>query len=309
MNHPLYNFSNNQKTLGKGLGALIPGKEQKKSEERGTMAPVNYFSKMSAGSANQIIHVAPAQIKPNPYQPRKNFSREDLDSLKLSIKNYGILQPLLVTRTLGGGYELVAGERRLRAATELGLSEVPIIVRTTKDLEKLELSLVENIQREDLNPIEKARAYKQLMDDFNLTQEEAAKRIGIARSTFGNVLRLLNLPGEIQMAVVGGKISEGQAKAMLGVEKGEQQIKIMQKVQNDNLTVDEIERAARQIRVKAHKRNIKKDSQTENWEREMQRALGTRVTIRRRGQSGGGVVEIEFYSEEELRGIAQKITE
>jgi len=145
-------------------------------------------------------------------QPRQNFADEPLRELVNSILEHGILQPLVVTQTMAGKYELLAGERRLRASKELNLKTVPIIIRQARDLEKLELSLIENIQREDLNPIERAQSFKQLIDNFHLTQEEASKRLGINRSTLNNTLRLLNLPTDIQISLAEGKISEGQAK-------------------------------------------------------------------------------------------------
>lgn len=306
MNHPLYNQPMNNRTLGRGLGSLIPSKEQRTTNIKKPVSQASYLPKTKAGVSNQILHVSPKQIKANPYQPRKNFEDKGLESLRNSIREHGILQPLVVTQTMGGQYELVAGERRLRAAQALSLKTVPVIVRTARDLEKLELSLVENIQRKDLNPIEKAEAYKQLMDNFSLTQEEASKRLGIARSTLNNNLRLLNLSSEIQVEIASGKISEGQAKVMLSVPDQKQQKKIFDKARTGELTVKDVEKEVRRVRVKSHTREIKKDPQVQAWERDMQQVLGTRVYIRRRGQEGG-IVEIEYYSEEELKGIVENI--
>ncbi|HRY63562.1 MAG TPA: ParB/RepB/Spo0J family partition protein, partial [Patescibacteria group bacterium] len=192
---------NSSRPLGRGLSSLIPKKNVPSGSDNHQHSPINpasYFPKSVSGVSNQILQVPPSLIQINPYQPRQEFEPLALESLKNSIREHGIIQPLVVTQTMGGKYELVAGERRLRASRELNLKTVPVIVRTAKDLEKLELSLIENIQREDLNPIEKAEAYKQLIDNFSLTQEEAAKRLGIARSTLNNNLRLLNLPVDIQ---------------------------------------------------------------------------------------------------------------
>jgi len=299
----------NNKPLGRGLNSLIPKKNSFTLSDK-VKRPVSsaaYFPKNNAGQANQIIHVSPNQIIINPYQPRQKFGEHALESLKKSIQQHGILQPLVVTQTMGGKYELVAGERRLRAAKELNLKKVPVIVRTVKDLEKLELSLIENIQREDLNPIEKANAYKQLIDNFHLTQEETAKRLGIARSTLNNTLRLLQLPPEIQKDIASGKISEGQAKLILSLNNPQQQQKIIQRAKQANYTVKDVEREVKRIKVKSHIRQIKKDPQINAWERELQQSLGTKVSIRKRGQQGG-VIEIEFYSDEELNELVNKLT-
>lgn len=297
----------NQNSLGRGLSALIPKKTDAfpATERSVPINPASYFPKAHAGVANQILQVPPTLIQINPYQPRKEFRSPALESLKNSIREHGILQPLVVTQTMGGKYELVAGERRLRAARELNLKTVPVIIRAAKDLEKLELSLIENIQREDLNPIERAMAYKQLLDNFNLTQEEAAKRLGIARSTLNNSLRLLNLPPDIQTALADGRISEGQAKLILSAGPLENQKKIFNRAEAGNLTVKEVEHEVKKIKVKAYARANKKNPTLASWESRLSSALGTKVAIRHRG--AGGVVEIEFYSEEELQNIVANL--
>ncbi|HOZ36924.1 MAG TPA: ParB/RepB/Spo0J family partition protein [bacterium] len=302
------NSQSSSSSLGRGLSALIPKKTDglNATERRTPINPASYFPKAQAGVSNQILQVPPTLIQINPYQPRKEFRSPALESLKNSIREHGILQPLVVTQTMGGKYELVAGERRLRAARELNLKTVPVIIRAAKDLEKLELSLIENIQREDLNPIERAEAYRQLLDNFNLTQEEAAKRLGIARSTLNNSLRLLNLPSDIQEALAGGKISESQAKLILGAGPVETQKKIFNRAQEGNLTVKDVEREVKKIKVKSYLRTPKKDPTVAGWENRLSSELGTKVSIRRRGSSGG-VVEIEFYSDEELESIIGKI--
>ncbi len=303
--NPFINQNNsNQNSLGRGLSSLIPKKNNPSlSPERrpGPVSAASYFPKSVSGVSNQILQISPALIQVNPYQPRKEFEPNALESLKNSIREHGILQPLTVTQTMGGKYELVAGERRLRASRELNLKTVPVIVRTAKDLEKLELSLIENIQREDLNPIEKAVAYKQLIDNFSLTQEEAAKRLGIARSTLNNNLRLLNLPADIQLGLASGKISESQAKLILSVAEADQK-KIFSRAKEGNLTVKDVEREVKKVKVKSYLRANKKDPNLVGWESRLSSELGTKVSIRHRG-SEGGVIEIEFYSEEELRSL------
>ncbi len=299
-------MTDNQKILGRGLSSLIPKKDTSSDDIRQPVSPAAYFPKSKAGISNQILHIPPAQIKLNPYQPRQKFGTNSLEELKNSIRQHGILQPLIVTQTMGGKYELIAGERRLRSARELNLKTVPIIIRTAKDLEKLELSLIENIQREDLNPIEKAEAYKQLIDNFHLTQEQTAKRLGIHRSTLNNSLRLLQLPTDIQQALANGKIFESQAKLILSLTNQQDQQKIFNKAKGGNLTVKDTEREVRRVKVKSHTRTVKKDPQLANWETELQQALGTKVKIRRRGKQGG-VIEVEYYSDEELKGILDNI--
>ncbi len=295
------------KPLGRGLSSLIPKKNNSANNVlRRPVSAASYLPKSNAGRANQIIYVSPNQIVINPYQPRQKFGEFALESLKKSIQQHGILQPLVVTQTMAGKYELVAGERRLRAAKELGLKKVPVIVRTVKDLEKLELSLIENIQREDLNPIEKAMAYKQLIDNFHLTQEKAAKRLGIARTSLNNTLRLLQLPDDIQQDIASGKISEGQAKLILSLNNSQQQQKIIQRAKQANYTVKDVEREVKRIKVKGHARQTQKDSRLSGWEERLQSKLGTKVKIRKRGRQGG-VIEIEFYSAEELESILNSL--
>jgi len=296
----------NNQILGRGLSSLIPKKEDSNKNIRGPVSPASYLPKVNSGVSNQIIHTSPDQININPYQPRKNFNESALASLRNSIKEHGIIQPLIVTQTMAGKYELVAGERRLRAAKELNLKTVPVIVRTAKDLEKLELSLIENIQREDLNPIERAKGCQQLIENFHLTQEEAAKRLGIVRSTLANTLRLLHLPVNIQIALANSEISEGQAKLIVGVAGDNVQQKIFDKTKHNNLTVKDTEREIKRVKVKTYTRLIKKDPQIENWEYQLRQILATKVNIRKRG-SQGGIVEIEYYSDEELKGIIDNI--
>jgi len=296
----------NNQTLGRGLSSLIPKKEDPNKNIRGPVSPASYLPKTNFGISNQIVHISPNQININPYQPRQNFNESALASLRNSIKEHGIIQPLIVTQTMAGKYELVAGERRLRAAKELNLKTVPVIVRTAKDLEKLELSLIENIQREDLNPIERAKGYRQLIENFHLTQEEAAQRLGIIRSTLTNTLRLLHLPANIQIALASGEISESQAKLIVGVASDNAQQKIFDKTKYSNLTVRDTAREIKRVKVKAYTRLIKKDPQIENWEYQLRQILGTKVNIRKRGFQGG-IVEIEYYSDEELKGIIDNI--
>lgn len=301
-----------EKTLGRGLGSLIPKKSFSKeiSQPSKTISttsarPVLSKISMPADVSDKIIQMPVAEIKPNPLQPRKRFNFEELEDLVNSIKEYGIIQPLIVTATKGG-YELVAGERRLRAAQKLGLKTVPVLIRETKDLEKLELSLIENIQRQDLNPIERAEAYQKLVKEFGLTQEQAAKRLAKPRSVVTNTLRLLELPADIQRAVAEGRINEGHAKVLLGLQTSTQQQTLFRKILYEKLTVRGIETEVKKIQVKKYERGSGIDVNLKARQEAMARALGTKVKIKKTGLLGGQIV-IDFYSEEELDEIVKKI--
>jgi len=283
-----------QQGLGRGLSSLIPPKIDK-----------SIFPKDSEVlSEDMILRVAVGKIKANPHQPRSNFDHESLEDLTNSIKEHGILQPLILSST-DTGYELIAGERRLRAAQLLELKTVPAIIRDIKEQQKLEIALVENIQRKDLNSIEEAVAFQRLIDEFNLTQEEAAKRVGKSRSVIANTLRLLSLPSEIQKALINGKINYSTARLIVGIPPGER-LKLFKKIMSQDLTVRAVEGEARKISVKKHFRKDK-DPNLVELEEKLQSALNTKATIKKSGDSGQ--ISIEFYSEDELQEIIKKITE
>jgi len=246
------------------------------------------------------------QIEQNPLQPRENFDHSELEELINSIKKHGILQPLIVTQKTSGSYQLIAGERRLRASEVLELETVPCLIRKAEELEKLELALIENIQRSDLNPIEEARAYQKLVDEFHLTQEEVAEKVGKKRATIANTLRLLDLPEEIQQALRQKKITTGHAKVILAAESEAERLKIFKKILTSDLTVRQTEGEVKKIKVKSHYRTVEKDLETEEKEDRLRQALGTKVSINKKDQ--GGQVEIEYYSAEELNDLIEKIT-
>jgi ParB family chromosome partitioning protein len=299
------NFTTQNKTLGRGLSSLIGGSQNQQINPAPISAP--YFPKKTTNSLNQIVYVSPNKIKINPHQPRKYFNEAHLEELAESIKAHGIIQPLVVTPILGGGYELVAGERRLRASKKIDLKEVPVIVRSAKELEKLELSLIENIQRQDLNPMEKAEAYKKMVDEFSLTHDEAAKRLGISRASFSNFLRLLTLSPEVQKGLGEGKISLGQAKVMLEMKDSKQQEAVFKRAIQSGSTVFETKREVQRIKGISHsRRTIKKDPLFLEMEEKIQVKLNTKTSIRPRGKQGG-IIEIEFYSEEELVSLTDRI--
>ena len=272
-----------RQALGKGLGALIPDKPLAEGEGK-----------------KSFFTCGIEEIQPNPFQPRKTFRDEPLQELVQSIREKGILQPLLVRRK-GDRYELIAGERRWRAAQKAGIKEVPILVKDVSESELLELSLIENIQRENLNPIEEAEAYKGLAEQFHLTQEDISQKVGKDRATVANALRLLKLPPEIKNSLAEGKVSVGHARAFLGLDSPEKQRAAWRKVLAGGLSVRQTENLIRRLRPKSPAGPVKSASEWEPLVEELQRSLGTRVRIL--GRKKRGRIEIEFYSPEELERI------
>jgi ParB family transcriptional regulator, chromosome partitioning protein len=256
-------------------------------------------------AAQSILYIDPENIQTNPYQPRQDFEGYKLEDLVASIKEHGILQPLVVTQE-DDGFELVAGERRLRAAKKLNLAKVPVIVRTAGELEKLELSLIENIQRQDLNSMEKASSFRKLIDEFSLTHEQAAKRLGVSRAALTNTLRFLKLPDEIKQALASGRISEGQAKLLLELTDQDKQAQVFKKIVQQGWTVEDTRTEVGRVKVKPHIRSKSRgDSNLQIYEEVLAQALKTKVRVKKRG--GKGKIEIEYYSEEELRNIIDQI--
>ncbi len=279
-----------RKALGKGLSALIP--------ERTTE---DYSHK------EEIIYVQTGQIKPNPFQPREEFDQANIEELSQSIKEKGVIQPLLVRRK-GDNFELIAGERRFRAANMLGLKEIPVIVRDVGDQDSLELALIENIQREGLNPIEEAHAYQHLIDKFNVTQERISEALGKSRVAITNTLRLLKLPHEIQEEMKKGRISFAHGRALLEVEDPNYQRKLVQDVISKSLSVRELENLVKSNRPKSIKRKIgqgQREPLVSILEEQLQQALATKVRISKRKKRGH--INIEFYSQEDLERIANVI--
>jgi ParB family chromosome partitioning protein len=272
-----------KRALGRGLDALIPGIEPELNK------PKDYFL-----CKIDLIHR-------NRFQPRQHFPNEELEELSNSIKAQGIIQPLLV-RQSDDGYELVAGERRLRAARKAGLKQVPVVIKSVTDAQLLEMSIVENIQREDLNPMEEAEAYHRLITEFKLTQDQAAGRVGKSRSAVANFLRLRNLPHQIKGSIVDGTLSMGHARALLGVENTSEQIKIWQTVTARGLSVRETENLVKGTKTIAKKpAKIQPSSEQiylSDIADDLSRYYGTKVQIKRRGKAGK--VEIDFYNDNDL---------
>jgi ParB family chromosome partitioning protein len=278
--------SERQSGLGRGLASLIPQRAQ----------------------PNGVTEIPLARIAPNPRQPRQRFDAEQLEALAASIREHGVLQPILVTETLDG-YQLVAGERRFRAARLAGLERIPAVIRQLADRAQLEVALVENLQRADLGPMEEAAAYRSLVDEFGLTHEEIARRVGRAKSTITNTLRLLELDSRVQAAVVEGRLSEGHARALAGLPL-EQQGRVSGTVIEQELSVRQAEELVRRLREPrqpttpaepAHRL----DPDLERLEDDLRRQLGTKVTLAR-SRTGGRII-IEFYSDEELGQLYDRL--
>lgn len=289
-----------QKTsgLGRGLGSLIPNKKTAK-EILGANSPVAEI----LDTQEKILELPVNKITPNPHQPRSSFSVEDLSELVESIKEYGIIQPLIVTK-IQAGWQLIAGERRWRSAKLAGLDRVPAIVRQMTEQKKMEVALIENLQRKNLNPLETAFAYQKLIDEFNLTQEQLAKRVGKSRPAVANTLRILTVADEVKEAIRNGRISEGHARVLAGLPLVDQ-LATLKNILSESLSVRETEKAGKQVVVKKHLRKVSYDPELKAKEDLLQQSLGTKVEIKKYGPSGQ--IIIKFFSEEELKNIVDKI--
>lgn len=278
-----------KKALGKGLGALLPSSKTSQPTE-----PAD------------VQRVRIENIVPNRYQPRHTFPQEELAELAASIKESGVLQPIMVRRKGDGIYELIAGERRWRASKEAGLETIPVVIRNCSDQESLLLALVENLQREDLNPMETARAYSRMMNEFGLTQDAIAAKVGRDRSSVANFVRLIHLPPEVQELVEGGTLTTGHAKALLGLPSTEEQLRIGKMVAAGTLSVRETEQLV-ELSLVGKKRQPKRprSSPYADLETRLQKRLGTKVTIH--PQQQGGRVVIHYFSPDELDGIVDTI--
>ncbi len=278
-----------KKALGKGLDALLPPAKPNRTED---MADV------------QRIPVD--QIVPNRYQPRHTFLQQELAELTASIKESGVIQPIMVRRKGDGVYELIAGERRWRASKDAGLAIIPAVIKNCTDQEALLLALVENLQREDLNPMETARAYSRMMKEFGLTQEAVANKVGRDRSSVANFIRLTHLHPDLQLLVEEGTLSTGHAKALLSLSTPEAQLRIARVVAETGLSVRETEKLVEQSIL--GKKPITKTPRTTQWadlEDRLQKRLGTKVTLQPQGQ--GGKLIIHYFSPEELDGVVESL--
>jgi ParB family chromosome partitioning protein len=278
-----------KQALGKGLGALIPDLSALDDKERKALG---------------ISEIELDKIIPNEYQPRKTFDDEKLKELAASIKEQGVIQPIIVHRS-SGGYQLIAGERRWRASRLAGLKTIPALVKEATKRELLEMALIENIQREDLNALEAAEAYKRLQDEFKLTQEDLAKRVGKERSTVTNFLRLLGLPKEVKHDVASGALSMGHAKALLSLERVRDQLQAAALIVKKGLSVREAETLAARLKNPPKEKKARQSHELKSVEEKLRKALGTKVSIAAKAK--GGRIVIDYYSNEELDRILDKI--
>lgn len=298
------------KGLGKGLDALF-GDAEVAPVEKKPAAKKKQSSGKSSGKAaqpvadeNGVLYISLNDIKPNESQPRKNFDEEKLDELASSIERHGLIQPI-VLRKLGKGYEIVAGERRWRAARIAGLKEVPCIVKELTDEENMLLAIIENMQREDLNPIEEAEGLKQMVDTYGLTQEQVSYSVGKSRPYITNSLRLLKLPERVRELTAEGKITTGHARALASVKGRQKQIDLAEKAAAEGMSVRQIEKLAKETKDPEPKKKKRKTKSADERrvEEDLKNALGTKVSLNRRGK--GGKIEIEFYSADELERLIE----
>jgi ParB family chromosome partitioning protein len=277
-----------RKSLGRGLSALIPERAVPEDERGFFFCPID-------------------SISPNPYQPRQDFGDDELTELADSIKEKGIIQPILVSRTKDG-FQLIAGERRWRAAQKAGLDTIPAWVKDSSPSEALELALIENLQRKDLNAIEEASAYRELIERFNLTQEALSTRIGKDRSTIANLLRLLRLPQNLQQDLIDNRLTTGHARVLVSIESPSMQRTLRDLIIKKALSVRQTELAARKLQTqpKPKHRDVEGDHYIQSLARDLQRSLGTKVTITRMGRKGR--ITIEFYSDEEFGRLIDRLS-
>jgi len=287
-------MSMQKKGLGRGLSALIPAVPEAKTE-------------VSQDSSPKQIGVD--RISTSPFQPRRSFDEAKIDELASSIRNQGIIQPLIV-RPKNDGFELIAGERRWRAAMRAGLTQVPVIVRDASDHEAMQIALVENLQREDLNSIEEANGYRRLQEEFHWSQEEMAEKVGKSRPAIANSLRLLTLPGEVQQEVAAGSLPAGQARALLGLHTEPLIISACREVIAKGLSTRETEKMVRTLLLGRRRRRQAPllDPDLKSIVEELQRTLGTRVRLMPKARTAKGKVEIEYYSAADLERIVETIT-
>lgn len=289
--------------LGKGLDSLIPSNVMEQP-----IKPVSVSNEKEKSDDGATI-VKITMVEPNREQPRKNFDEDSLQELADSIKQFGLLQPILV-QDRKTYYEIVAGERRWRAAKIAGLKEVPVVIRNLTEQEIVEISLIENIQREDLNPIEEAQAYKRLLTEFNLKQDEVAERVSKSRTTVTNSMRLLKLCDKVQKMIVDGMISTGHARALIGIENPEEQYLIAQKIFDEKLSVREVEKLVKNLNKPPKQKkpeNKTLEAIYNEISEKLKQSLSTKVSISAK-ENGSGKIEIEFYNHEDLDRLIEQIS-
>ena len=288
--------------LGKGLGSIL---QTSKKEQARPPVPLPRVAEIDASNQGGVLYISVAEVVPNTRQPRKHFAQKPLEDLVLSIKKHGIMQPLIVVKDKEQGYELIAGERRLRAAKLAGLSMVPVVVREAGEQEKLELALIENIQRQDLSPIEEANSFNRLIEEFSLTQQLVADQLGKSRPLIANTIRLLQLPAKIQQALTEGAISVGKARALLGIASEKEQLALFDAMMGAQMNTRDVEEAATEQKKQSGKGAVRKDPNIVAQEQVLEERLGSRVRITQRGKKGS--ITISFHSNDELRRLLEEL--
>ena len=307
-----------KKVLGRGLGAFFPeydeeGKEEskesdsKKQSKTKTAIPIE-----PAERVNVVLNIPVDHIRPNPHQPRKDFNEEALDELSSSIKKHGLIQPITVRYLGEKRFELISGERRLRATKQAGIAEIPAYIREANDEQLIAFALIENIQREELNPLEISMGYKRLIDECNYTQGEVAERVGKNRTTVTNMLRLLQLPDFIQAALRDESISTGHARALINLKSESDQKKALSKILKNSLSVRQTEDLVRSLDKKSEQKPKKTETKQsdpflEDFSKRLRNSLSTKVNIKQKGK--GGEIRIEYYSDDDLERLMQLFDE
>lgn len=314
MSELLNENTNKKKALGRGLGSLL-GQNTQSDQQQANAQPnkANYQSTVGLVTEGKVWQVAVDKLAPGEFQPRQNFKKENLEELAQSIKAYGILQPITVRKTRESGkFEIIAGERRWRAAQLAGLHEVPVLIKTYTDKESLELAIIENIQREDLNPIEEAEGYLRLVEDFQLSQQQIAEKVGKDRATVANALRILALPAEVKKMIEGEEISVGHGKVLLSLDDTTQILNLARMVARDKIPVRKLEKLV-QKKPKVDSTTTTTAAADSNVTQrliqglgeEVQKILGTKVNIDY--QNSKGKISIHFYSDDELTQIIDRL--
>lgn len=281
--------------MGRGLGALISSTGPQKKPAVETVPTTN--------TGERVLYIPVSQIIADPKQPRRNFKQEELQELADSIKEHGVLQPLLVSEMPDGRYQIIAGERRWRASQLGNMPTVPVMVKKMADDKRLEVALIENIQREDLNALEEAFAFKRLIEEFGLTQDQVAQKVGKSRPAVANTIRLLGLPEEIQSALIAAKISPGQGRALLSLTDKKQQMDMFQSMLGQKMTVRDLEK---QVQQQVPKSSLRRDPNLMYLEEQLRSSLGTKVSVA--GKQDKGSITITYFSKDELKEIIKKIT-
>lgn len=285
--------------LGRGLGSLIPNKKIPIALDDDS--PIIE----AVGKGEAVVEIDVLKIEPNPYQPRIDFSDEGLDELKESIREHGIIQPLILSKAGPDLWQLIAGERRWRCAKALGLKTVPAIMRDMDDQKKMEIALIENLQRQNLNALEVAIAYQKLLDEFNMGLEQLAQKVGKNKTTISNTLRILTAREEVHQAIREGRITEGHAKVLAGLPEDEQ-LRVLEEIISGKLSVRDTEKAGREVVKSKNIRNLRKDPELSAKEEQLEKALNTKVEIKRNGDYGQ--IIIRFFSDEELASLCERLS-